>query len=434
MPDSVLALVGEARKVTASVFRTSWAQVTPPSRAESLTPQGARQFLDLLVDKELLAERASEESWEWTSLESTQVSNLRDRTMMRIALDSALVAVARARAASGDSALGPEALGVAARESTVARLEIVYDEILLARLARAWGALPLPSADSSLWSRLRVMGQMPTIDPPDSARVVAWSGARTCRVVELLDAWKKLNPLFRPRVESSDQVRDLVKNSLFERVLRRDAERHQLDRHPGVERAVERQREFLASQYFVTRDVYAKIPIDDATLRRHYERDPDLWTVPMRLQIVRLLLPERAEAARMAVRLREPAEAESLVALGLRQRVSYTAEITALGDSALFAAALRSGTGTVLGPDSLFGGWQVVRVNAVIPAQGRAFEDVKELVQRAWGDQEGERRMLELLATLRKRARVVVNESALAKLVKEGMPAAGRKPRPLGQP
>jgi hypothetical protein len=424
LSDSVLAVVGEGRTVDADAFRRSWAQVAPPARPDSLTAAGARRFLDLLIDKEALAERATRETWEWTSLESAQVESLRDRIMMRTALDSALARAAAIRAAHGEPALGPEPLGVALRETTVARLEVTYEEALIARLASAFAALPRPSADSSIGSRLRAVGQVPGIDPADLGRVVAWSGVGTYPVVEMLDAWKKLNPLFRPRVESPEQVRDLVKNGLFERALRRDAERHHLDRHPRVLETVERQREYLAVQYFVTREVYARIPTDALTLRRYYDRDPEVWSVPTRLRIVRLLLPGRGEAARMAVRLRDAAEAETLVVRGLRQRVDYSAEISARSDSALFAAALRSGTGTVLGPDSVIGGWQVVRVSALLPAQERAFENVRERVLGAWSDEEGERRLRALLATLRKRTRVVVNEPALARLVKDGIPPA----------
>lgn len=430
LPDSVLALVDGSRMVTASSFKAGWAQLTPPTRPDSLTPETARQFLELLTDKELLAARAGEETWEWTAIESAQVANLRDRTVMRTALDSALTAVSRARAAAGAPPLGTEALGVAARESTVAAMKPVYDEALVSKLAQVWGALPQPSTDSTMWQRLRVMGQMPAIEPADSARVVAWSGAGTCRVGDLTDAWKKLNPLFRPRVESPEQVRDLVKNVLFERALRREATRRQLERHPSVVRAVERQREFLASQYFVTREVYAKIPTDEATLRRYYDRDPGVWTIPIRLQLVQLVLPGRAEAAAMAVRLRDPAEAESLVVRGGRQGVNYMAEITARNDSVLFAAGMRSGTGTVLGPDSVAGGWRVSRVHAVIPARAQSFTEVRELVNRAWAEEEGERRMQELLASLRRRGKVVVNQAGLAKVVREGVPAPPPRPRP----
>ena len=431
LPDSVLALVGDKRMVTTTVFRRSWGLIGAASRPDSLTPKGIREFLDLLVDKELLAERASQETWEWTSLESAQVKNVQDRATMRVALDQAMARAAEERAARGDPPLKPEALGIVARESTVARLEVTYDETLLASLAKSWAALPKPSTDSTLWARLRVMGQMPVIEPGDSARVVAWSKVGTLKVADLLEAWKKLNPLFRPRVETPEQVRDLVKNGLFERVLRREAEQGHFDRHPNVEHAVRNQKELLASQYLVSRDVYGKVPTDEATLRRYYDRDPKVWAVPTRLRIVRMVLPDRAEASAMAVRLRNQAEADTIVERGMRQKVNYMSEISAASDSALFAAALASGTGTVLGPDSLAGGWQVVRVSAVLPAYGRSFEEVRELVLRAWSEQESERRMRELLADVRKRTKVVVNENGLERMLETGIPvttSSGKAP------
>jgi hypothetical protein len=358
----------------------------------------------------------------WTTVESAQVANLRDRTMMRVMLDTTLARFSAARAARGEPGLPTQALGVAARESTVARLEVRYDEPLVGRLAKAFAALPKVSPDSSIWSRLRIMGQLPVIESGDSLRVVAWSTIGTERVVDLLDAWKKLNPLFRPRVETPEQVRDLVKNGLFERVIRQQAMREGYDQHPAVLGAVKRQEEFLASQYYVTREVYAAVPVDDATLLRYYNRDPRAWAIPTRLKVMRMTLRDRSEASQMAVRLRDAAGADTLVARGQRQGVDYTAEIVARGpDSTLFAAAMKSGTGTVLGPDSVAAGWQVVRVLAVIPAQPRSFDEVRDLLLRAWNEEEGERRMKELLASLRKRTTVVVNEPGLKRIVSAGL-------------
>jgi hypothetical protein len=426
LPDTLLALVGVDRPVTTSQFGRAWSQVTPPARPDTLTPEGARRFLDLLIDKEVLAARAVEETWEWTTVESAQVVNLRDRTMMRVMLDTTLARFAAGRAARGEPKLVAEALGVAARESTVAGLEVRYDEPLVGRLARAFAALPVPSADSSIWARLRVMGQMPVIERGDSLKVVAWSTVGTERVADLLGAGKTINPLFRPRVETPDQVRDLVENGLFERVLRREAAREGYDRHPAVLEAVRRQEEFLASQYFVTREVYATIPVDEATLRRYYDRDPGVWAIPTRLEVMSMVNRNRSEASRMAVRLRDRAEADTIAARGLRQGVDYTTEITARSDSALFASAMKSGTGTVLGPDSVATGWQVVRVNAVIPAQPRSFDQVRDLVLRAWTEDEGERRMQALLASLRKRTSVAVNQAGLDRMVRIGVAAPKR--------
>ena len=420
LPDTVLALIGERRTVGINAFRRGWAQVAPPARPDSLTPEGAQRFLDLLIDKEALAQRALEERWVWSPGESAQVASLRDRMMMRVALDSALAGAVRDYSAQGEPPPDPEALGVALRESTVARLAATYDEALLARLARAFAVIPQPSADSSIAARMRAVGPRPTIEPADVARAVASSSVGAYGVAELLDAWDKLSPLFRPRVASAEQVRDLVKNGLYQRALRLEAERRRLDRHPRVVDAMERQREYLAVQHLVARDVYAGIPVDSLTLLRYYRRDPEAWSVPARLRVVSLLLASRGEAMRMAVQLRDPAAAESLVALGLRQGVDYRAEIAARGDSALFAAGLRAGTGAVLGPDSVGGGWQVVQVGALLPARPRAFEEAREEVASAWSGVEGSRRLAALLARLRKHARVTVNRPALDRLVREG--------------
>src|SRR5262245_23858630 len=228
--------------------------------------------------------------------------------------------------------------------------------------------------------------------------------------------------MFRPRVESAEEVRDLVKNSLFERVLRRDAVQGHYDRNPAVVRAVRRQEEYLATQYYVTREVFTTIPTDDAALKRYYDKDPAAWAIPTRLSVVRFMMPEKNAASRMAVRLRDPAEADSLVARGLRQHVTYTAEISALTDSGIFRRGMKSGTGTVLGPDSVSGGWEVTRIQAVLPGQSRSFEEVKDLLLKAWSDEEGERRMTALIAGLRKHANIVVNRAAVDRAGREAPP------------
>jgi hypothetical protein len=424
LPDSVLAEIGGRRRVTLSAFRRGWTQVAPPERPDSLTPDGARRFLDLLINKEVLAARATQEPWTWTAQESAQVENLRDRVMMRLALDSAMAVVASARAARGDSALGPEGMGVAARESTVARLAVTYEEVLLARIATRFAAIPRPSADSSLWSRLRVMGEMPKVDRADSTRVIAWSGVGTLRVADLLQSWAKLNPILRPRIETAEDVRDLVKNGLYERVLRRSARERHLERDPFVNEIVRRQTEFNDVQYLVRRDVYQRIPMDSLTLHRFYAETRESWTLAPRMRVIRMVLPRRAEASLMAVRLRDPTEAETLVARGLREHVRYTVDLSARDDSVLFARLLKSGTGTVVGPDSVADGWQVIRVNAVVPAIARSFDDVRELLEQRWANEEGERRLRTLLDQLRKRIPVVINPPALARLVREGVPDA----------
>ena len=70
MPDTVLAKVANGRWVTLSGFRTAWRQVPPPERPDTLTPENARRFLDLLINKEALGEVALLETWKWSTRDS----------------------------------------------------------------------------------------------------------------------------------------------------------------------------------------------------------------------------------------------------------------------------------------------------------------------------------------------------------------------------
>lgn len=416
LPDTVLAQVGAHRRISTADFRRAWAQVAPPARPDSLTPQAAREFLELLIGKEALAEAALRETWVWTHAESVQFNALRDRLTLQAALEEPLHEARRNLERAGAGAADEPQAGRVARDSAVARMHPVFDDSLLVRLARAFAALPKPSRDSGLFAQLRVLGHNPVVDPRDPLSVAARTTEGDYRVCDLMDWWKTLNPLARPRVETLEQMRDLIGNGVFERKLRRVAGTLDLEHRPDIAEALARQREYLAVTHLVQRDVYDSLTADSLTLKAFYHRDPDEYTIPVRVRCLRLVLASRADAGRMAVRLRDPAEAESLAAMSERRRLGYTLDLTAAGDSALFAQALQAGPGAVIGPDPVADGWVVARVIAVLPAERRTFEQARTLVEHAWYSAEGERRMVELIERMRRSSRVIVNERPLARL------------------
>ena len=132
--------------------------------------------------------------------------------------------------------------------------------------------------------------------------------------------------------------------------------------------------------------------------------------------VARFLMPERHAASQMALRLREPGQAESLIAQGRRKKIEYSEEISAETDSLVFAVGLRGGIGAVVGPDSVAKGWQVARVMEIREPRQRGFDEVRTLVHHDWYGRSGEERMRSLLDRLRKQVRVVVNENALKRL------------------
>lgn len=416
LPDSVLARVGPDRVVTLTEFRRAWAQVSPPSRPDSLTPQTAREFLDLMISKEALGEAALGETWVWTPEESARVAGLRDRLMMALVLDSALRATQVTHLASGGDTLPAMELGTLARDESVRLLEVRFDGALLERLALAWAAMPKPPADSGIFAALRAMGRDPEIAESDLDRVVARTPDREFRVRELGAYWKRLNPLSRPRIQTAPQVQELVANAMYEDILRARAEAQGYGDHPDILRHLAKERELISVTHLVNREVYAKIPSDDAVLERFYEQHPARWDLPPRVRFIRLVLPERAEAEKMLAQLRDAAEVESLSVRARRAGLSYEAEYSADSDSLMFAAGMRLGEGGVMGPDSISNGWAVSRVLRIVPAASRPFDEVRELVRHAFYGEEAERLMKRLLDDVRGRVRIVLNEPALGRL------------------
>jgi hypothetical protein len=422
LPDSVLAIIksrrpGEpGREIGRARFARAWSQLAPPARPDSLTPAAARRFLDLLLDKEALSLMAARERWTWTARESAAFETLRDRLVVQVVLDSALAETRRALGPAGDS-MDRQALGVAARDRAVERLGPVYDDSLLTRLAIGFAALKRPTSDSSLSSQLRMLGANPQLDPADTGRAVVRSSIGEYRASDLLASWRRLNPLYRPRIRSAEEVRELVMNGLFERLLRRESEGRSLERRPDLAERLTSQRELNDVSQLVEREVYANLATDSLTLVRFYRATERDWMLPTRVRLLRVALGSRSEAAAMASRLADAAAAESLAAGARRAGTQWTVDVSAAEDSALFARALRAGPGAVLGPEEAGTGWEVARVMAVLPGRGRPFGEARDLVAKRWYGEEGERLMRALVDRARAACRTEIHEQALEALV-----------------
>jgi len=416
MPDTLLARVAHHREVTRSGFYAAWGQVDPPARPDSLTPNGARKFLDLLIGKEALGEAALRERWTWTADESTQYAGIRDQMTLEVALDSALTDLHHRLQAAGDTTSDPRTLGIMARDSFATHIGLTVDLGLARRLTQAFAAIPKPAPESSLMVQLRMLGTMPRVDSADLPKAIARSRQGPYTVAEMLKGWKALNPVYRPRIEHPEQLEEEIRNQIFERQLRRDAERRDIAHWPAIDRELSRRHEFIAVTHLVQREVYEKIAMDSLTLLRYYRADSSHWSLPRRVSFTRMVLSDRASAENLKAQLSNPARAESLVAIGARAGVSYDLEVSADTDSALFARGLKAGRNAVLGPDSVAGGWQVARVLGINPPRSRSFPESRVLVEHKWYGVEGERLMQELMKRCRAATHVEINQGAVARL------------------
>jgi hypothetical protein len=413
--DSVLAHVN-GHEITVSRFRSAWREAYPEASLDTLTPHAAKGFLELLIDRDLLTRAALREQWTWTTEESAGYASLADRLAMRTALTAVLQETRLARVGVGDSLPDPETLGILARERIMERLKVRMNDATLAHIWKRFEALPRPSSDSSLSAQLRMLKTLPALTPAETTRVLASYQGGEYRVGDLLDSWQRLSPVYRPRLETATQLADVVKNGIFERWLRESSRAVAYERDPEIGAALQRHRELIAVSHLVNREVHDRIVSDSLVLMRFHRDHPDRWVVPARLRLVQLVFADRAQATRMALQLRDPLVAESLVALGRRSGIEYERVVSAEEDEILFQRGLRAGTGAVLGPDTLGGSWAVSRVVAVMPPRRRAFAEARSEVERDWYAEQSSRRIRALIERERRRADVRVHDRAVQRL------------------
>jgi len=419
MNETTLAVVGD-RRITIAPFRTAWKGLKPPARPDSLTPKSAREFLELLIDKESLGARAMRENLPWSRRDSATFASYVDQVTLRARLAPMLDSMAAVHRAAGDTVRTEQALGVLVRDSTSAALHTRFDALLASRLAMRWAAIPRPSADSSVAAQLRVMGALPQIEASDLNKTLAWSDAGNLKVSELLDHWKLTDPIHRPRVENAAQVEDLGRNVLFERWLRKTTAEMKIAERPDLAAQIALRREYLAVNGLVYREVDQKLPSDTTTWRRWYDQHRSDYDLPGSAQLLTLFLPDRASAGSMFKTLLVPAKAESLIAQGQRGGVSYIETVSDEGDSIQYHRALRAGAGAVLGPDSTANGWRVARVQSFSLARPRTFEEALMFVQHDIQQTEGEKLMRRLIERTRAQTKIAVNEPAVRRLGERG--------------
>jgi hypothetical protein len=413
LADTTLARVGSDREVTVRAFRQAWDEVHDPRHPDTLTPQSARRFLDLMIDKEVLGARAEASKTPWPPHDSADLDLYRDQLVMKAVLDSALRETARRRAAAGEPELHRWDLGVAARESSLSQLQPRYDGVLTARMALAFKALPVARPESTAETQLKIRSQMPVVAASDTSRTIARSTVGDYLVRELLAQWRRLDPWSRPRVETTDAIEELVNNGLFERLLRRQATERRLERRPDIAYLLARRHEYIAVSQLVSREVYSKIHPDSAALTHWYGTHRARYRTPDRAQVGRWMLPDRASAGRLAATLLDNVKAESLMAQGRRSGANFLDVVTAQDDSLLLKEAMRLGPGAMIGPDSVGSSWRVVKVLALEPSRSMTYDEARPLMVNDVTDSLGELGIKALIARTRRETRIQVHPRAV---------------------
>jgi hypothetical protein len=304
-------------------------------------------------------------------------------------------------------------------------LKPVYDDAQVRKVGSAFAELPQPSDTMSTATQMKILGRVPEVAPADTQRVLARSSAGEYRVSDLLQDYRRLSPIYRPRIKDADGVRDMVENGLFERTVRKAAADPALAERAEVAAVLADRVEYHAVNSYLQHAVVMKIPTDSLTLKRYHKAHARDFDQPARNVLVTLMIADSVAAESLTRVFAYAGNAESLAFQAQRAGTNYTQMVTAASDSALYARTLAIGAGGVGGPDRIGGAFRIFKVLSVEPKKAQPFADVRDAVQQAWLEAESERRIRALLDQLKAAARVQKNDAALRAIVLSTPPKHG---------
>ena len=427
LPDSVLVRLDGREDVTRRRFER--AVMLLGGRPDSLTPGDRDRFLDLVIEQRVLAARALREPRAWEHRDSAQFAAERDNIYLRAALSDRFTEVENRRRALGQPDLDERAMGMAARESLMAELQPQWDGELVKSIGSYFAELPMPNASMGAREQMALAARAPQIPAAETTKVLVRTTLGTFTVAEMLADWRRLSSLYKPRVRDGEAVKELIQNSLFERVIRKRSEDPELRARPIVAAVVADRVEFHSVNSFLQTEVLATIPRDSLTLLQHYRAHMADFDRPASASLVILTLETEHAADSVARRFTVPGEAESLAFRAQRTGVRYTLMVTENGDSALFRRAKTAGTGGVGGPEKVEGGWRVFKVLSIEARHAQPFEEVRRAVETSWNEVESERRIRRLLDALKRETKIERNERALQSLVAARAVSPARRSR-----
>ena len=404
LPDTVLARLHDGARVeqvtVADVRASAVRRRLDPAELDAAQ---VRELLGTQLDRCALRLATAAERPAWSPGDSLEYRAFAAQVMFEAALDSAFAVERTRRAALGDTITHPGLLGPSMRDAELARRAPAWDDALVDRLATAFAALPAPAIDDGLVQRARKLATFPAVAAADTDRVIATHGGLPFTVRDLLGEWRAMRVLDRPHLEDARQVRELVGTALYQRQLRAQARPATAPARDVDARRLRDKAEGFAAKAWAVRHVFSQVPRDSMTLRRLYDADPARWDVPARAEIVRRHLATRPEAEALAARLRARVAADSLAAFDRAQPERVPDLVDARADGALLERCLAAGPLGVVGPDALDGGaWRVVLVLEASGRRSQSFDAARKAVERAWFDEESERRLRAALDALRR--------------------------------
>jgi hypothetical protein len=299
----------------------------------------------------------------------------------------------------------------------MAQLAPRWEEQRLAALVPVFAELPEVADEMTPEQMSAALDALPRMPAGDSLAALVHTRDGDLTVADLMASWRRILSAYRPRVATTEDLRAVAANALFERTLQRDAADPALARQPEVAATLADRAEFRATTTLVNQQVIDRVVVDSLAVRRFFRADSLRFATVPRVLCVFVTLSDSAAADSLVRRFRVPGEAESLAFRAQRAGTNFTRGVRQDQDPRFFAEASALGVGGAGGPIHMTDGWLAFYVLGIEPKRARAFEEAYPDAKAAWTNEENDRLLRELLEDERRRLRIERNEPALRRVV-----------------
>ena len=276
--------------------------------------------------------------------------------------------------------------------------------------------------------------------------VVASVGEKQITLKELNDKLEQIPPQYRMTFKGEDKKK-LLENIIDRYLLTQEAKRVKIDKTPEVEQKVEDLASNILIQELINREINQKIVISDEEAKKYYDANLDEFRIPEKIKVRQILIKadvnapseENTQKEVKALELLEKVKAGGDFEALVKESSDDTRTKTKGGDlgfitkgrmSAEFDKVVfetKAGEVGALVKDQE--GFHIIKVDEKKEAQQQGLDSVKVRITTKLKRDKQKEKIEALLASLKAKNKVTINEELLkAEAKAEEPPAAGIKP------
>jgi len=256
---------------------------------------------------------------------------------------------------------------------------------------------------------------------PDSV-VAKWDGGSLA--VKDFVSKQDLDSLQRvPGPRAEEHVVELLRQTVNDRLTRRDAKDRGIGKVPVIAEDVTGQREDLMERVLYADYVLKDLAVTDADVRADFDAHRKQWTTPERRRVSHVLVKTKDEALAVKKRL-DAGEAFGDVA----KQVSIDTQTKTTGGDlgwvekkdvpAAFSGVLTFHAGQVSEPIESKFGWHVIKVTAIEPPKPMEYEKAKDEVKKSLLERRKTAKRAEWVTKLRSAAKIKIDDAKVREFAK----------------